>query len=55
MRLVISMSRDQDKSIKEIAAELNVSVQTVKNQITASMKLLREAIFYVIAIVLLWC
>jgi len=51
MRLVILMSRKQDKSIKEIAAELNVSAQTVKNQITAAMKLLREDLSYTLLIV----
>ena len=50
MRLIISMSRKQDKSIKEIAAELNISVQTVKNQITAAMKLLRENLSYILFI-----
>ncbi|RZL42138.1 MAG: HTH domain-containing protein, partial [Pedobacter sp.] len=50
MRLIISMSRKQDKSIKEIAAELNISAQTVKNQITAAMKLLRENLSYLLFI-----
>lgn len=50
MRLIISMSRKQDKSIKEIAAELNISAQTVKNQITAAMKLLRENLSYILFI-----
>jgi RNA polymerase sigma-70 factor (ECF subfamily) len=44
MRLVVTMSRKQEKSIKEIASELNVSVQTVKNQITSAMKLLKKSL-----------
>lgn len=44
MRLVVFMSRKQEKSIKEIAAELNISAQTVKNQITAAMKLLKKSL-----------
>lgn len=48
MRLVVSMSRNQDRSIKEIAAELGLSVQTVKNQITAAMKILREHLSYLL-------
>ncbi|RZK16782.1 MAG: RNA polymerase sigma-70 factor [Pedobacter sp.] len=50
MRLVVSMSRTQDRSIKEIATELGVSVQTVKNQITAAMKILRENLSYILLI-----
>lgn len=50
MRLVIFMSRKEDKSIKEIAEELNVSAQTVKNQITAAMKILREDLSYTLLI-----
>lgn len=52
MRLIISMSRKQEKSIKEIALELDVSVQTVKNQITAGMKLLRKDLSFVLFIAL---
>lgn len=54
MRLVISMSRQEDKTVKEIAGELNVSVQTVKNQITAAMKILRENLSYILIIAFLW-
>ncbi|OWK71790.1 RNA polymerase sigma factor [Pedobacter sp. AJM] len=54
MRLVISMSREQDKTVKEIAAELNISVQTVKNQITTAMKILRENLSYLLLIAFLW-
>lgn len=48
MRMVVLMSRRQDLSIKEIALKLGVSVQTVKNQITAAMKLLRENLSYIL-------
>ncbi|MEH3115169.1 RNA polymerase sigma-70 factor [Pedobacter terrae] len=50
MQLVFSMSRKQEKSIKEIAAELNVSVQTVKNQISAALKLLKKSLSYILLI-----
>jgi len=50
MQLVFSMSRKQEKSIKEIAAELDVSVQTVKNQISAAIKLLKKSLSYILLI-----
>ncbi|WP_343524576.1 RNA polymerase sigma-70 factor [Pedobacter sp.] len=53
MQLVFSMSRKQEKSIKEIAAELDVSVQTVKNQISAALKLLKKSLSYILLIALL--
>ncbi|MGQ7855473.1 RNA polymerase sigma-70 factor [Pedobacter sp. WC2501] len=53
MQLVFSMSRKQEKSIKEIAAELNVSVQTVKNQISAALKLLKKSLSYIMLIAVL--
>ncbi len=46
MRMVFSMSRKQEKSIKEIASELDLSAQTVKNHITAAMKLLKKSLSY---------
>jgi len=54
MRLVISMSREEDKTVKEIAGELGVSVQTVKNQITAAMKLLRKNLSYILVLAFFW-
>jgi RNA polymerase sigma-70 factor (ECF subfamily) len=42
MRLVFTMSRLDQKSISEIANELNLSGQTVKNQLSAAMKLVRK-------------
>ncbi|NII82191.1 RNA polymerase sigma-70 factor [Pedobacter riviphilus] len=53
MQLVFSMSRKQEKSIKEIAAELDVSVQTVKNQISAALKLLKKSLSYILLIAVL--
>ncbi|MBT2560763.1 RNA polymerase sigma-70 factor [Pedobacter sp. ISL-68] len=50
MQLVFSMSRKQEKSIKEIALELDVSVQTVKNQISAALKLLKKSLSYILLI-----
>lgn len=55
MRLVVSMSRKHDRSIKEIASELGISVQTVKNQLTAAMKILRKNLSYVLLLALLLC
>jgi RNA polymerase sigma-70 factor (family 1) len=52
MRLVTTMSRRQDKSIKDIAEELGISAQTVKNQITAAMKILKENLTYILLLVL---
>lgn len=54
MRLVIAMSRKEDKTIKEIASELDVSVQTVKNQITAAMKILRKNLSYILFLAFLF-
>jgi RNA polymerase sigma-70 factor (family 1) len=50
MKLVFSMSRKQEKSIKEIASELDVSAQTVKNQISAALKLLKKSLSYMLLI-----
>jgi len=50
MQLVFSMSRKQEKSIKEIASELDISVQTVKNQISAALKLLKKSLSYILLI-----
>lgn len=42
---VIRLSRLEQKTIKEIAAELHLSEQTVKNQITIGIKTLRAIIY----------
>jgi RNA polymerase sigma-70 factor (ECF subfamily) len=41
-RLVFSLSRFEQMSHREIAAQLDISVKTIENQITKAMKLLRE-------------
>ena len=53
VRLVFSMSRKDGKSIKEIALELDVSVQTVKNQISTAIRILRKNLFYLPVLILL--
>lgn len=42
-RYIYELSRDNNKSIKEIAEELNLSDQTVKNQISFALKHLRRS------------
>ncbi|MET4138987.1 RNA polymerase sigma-70 factor [Pedobacter sp. UYP1] len=46
MRQIFSMSRKQEKSNNEISAELNLSIQTVKNQLTAALKIIRKRLAY---------
>lgn len=41
---IFVMSRFDDKSNKEIASELRISVQAVKNQISKALKILRQEI-----------
>ncbi len=43
-REVFELSRIQDLSNKEIADKLNISVQTVKNQISTALRFLRKAL-----------
>ncbi|WP_442588786.1 RNA polymerase sigma factor [Pedobacter sp. AW31-3R] len=52
MRVIISMSRKQEKSIQEIAEELNLSAQTVKNQISSALKLIREKLAYTLILII---
>lgn len=42
MRLIFAKSRIEQKTIAEIAEELGLSGQTVKNQLSAALKLIRE-------------
>ncbi|WP_159470305.1 sigma-70 family RNA polymerase sigma factor [Dyadobacter sp. 3J3] len=42
MKIIFRMSREQDQSIPEISLKLNLSEQTVKNQITHALKRLRD-------------
>lgn len=41
MREVFELSRNQDLSYQEIAAQLAISEQTVKNQVSSALKILR--------------
>jgi RNA polymerase sigma-70 factor, ECF subfamily len=41
-RIVFNLSRFEQKSHKEIAEELDISVKTIENQITKALKFLRE-------------
>jgi RNA polymerase sigma-70 factor, ECF subfamily len=43
-RVVFSLSRFENRSHKEIAEMLGISVKTIENQITKAMKILREAL-----------
>jgi len=52
MRVIISMSRKQEKSIQEISDELNLSAQTVKNQISSALKLIREKLAYTLVLII---
>ena len=41
-RIVFALSRYEEKSYKEIAEELNISVKTVENQISKALKILKK-------------
>ena len=43
-KLIYRLSRNEHRSIAEIALQLNLSEQTVKNQLTIALKHLRQAI-----------
>lgn len=43
-RLVFNLSRFEQRSHREIAEQLGISVKTIENQITKAMKTLREAL-----------
>lgn len=43
-RIVFMMSRHEEMSYKEIAAELEISIKTVENQISKALKILRTAV-----------
>ena len=43
-RLIFQMSRYEELSNKEISKNLNISSQTVKNQISASLKFIRKSL-----------
>lgn len=50
-RVIFRMSREQHLSYKEIAAQLNVSVKTVENQISIAIRKLRAALGYALLLV----
>lgn len=52
-RDIFHKSREEDKSIREIANELNLSEQTVKNQISIALKYLRKS-FSAFFFTILW-
>mgnify|MGYP006350679919 FL=1 len=41
-QLIFNMSRKENLSYKEIAAQLNISEKTVENQISSAIKFLRQ-------------
>ena len=43
-RIIFQLSRDEELSNKEIASKLNISVQTVKNQISHALKSIRNSL-----------
>ncbi|NJD23226.1 MAG: RNA polymerase sigma-70 factor [Melioribacter sp.] len=43
-RIIFQLSRNEELSNKEIASKLNISLQTVKNQITTALKSIRKSI-----------
>lgn len=50
------LSREEQLSIPEIAAKLQLSEQTVKNQLTFALKHLRESLAYLsVTALILWC
>lgn len=53
MRLIFKMSRKQEKTVREISTELDLSAQTVKNQISAALRLLKERLSYLLLFVIL--
>lgn len=53
-REVFHLSRNEHKTVKEIAVEMNISPKTVENQITKALKLLRIAFREVVPIAFLF-
>jgi RNA polymerase sigma-70 factor (ECF subfamily) len=52
---IYRLSRERNLSIKEIADHLQLSEQTVKNQLTAALKHLRQSLTYLpVAAIVLW-
>ena len=44
MRQIFELSRVEELSYREIAAQLDISEQTVKNQVSSALKILREKV-----------
>lgn len=56
VREIYHLSREENLSIPEIADKLQLSEQTVKNQLTLALKYLRQSLTYLPAFaVTLWC
>lgn len=53
MRLIFMMSRQEQKSIDEISLELGLSKQTIKNQLSLGVKVLKKHFSYILAFTLL--
>jgi RNA polymerase sigma-70 factor (family 1) len=53
MRLIFMMSRQEQKSIDEISLELGLNKQTIKNQLSLAVKVLKKQFAYILAFILL--
>jgi len=54
MQVVFRMSKISGKSNPEIAAELGISLQTVKNQLSSAVKILKKSLSY-LHLLILYC
>ncbi|WGQ09551.1 RNA polymerase sigma-70 factor [Pedobacter gandavensis] len=48
MRVIFSMSRQEEKTIREISEELDLSAQTVKNQLSSALKVMKKRLSYLL-------
>ncbi|SEW51615.1 RNA polymerase sigma factor [Chitinophaga arvensicola] len=53
MQQIYKLSREEDYSVKAIAEELNLSEQTVKNQLTMALSRLRKPVFESVLLLLI--
>jgi RNA polymerase sigma-70 factor (family 1) len=53
MRLIFMMSRQEQKSIDEISLELGLNKQTIKNQLSLAVKVLKKHFSYILTFTLL--
>ena len=51
-RIIFKLSRNEELSNKEIASQLHISIQTVKNQISSALKSIRKSIMSISTIFL---